>query len=70
MSISEAKEWLLGNRSHTNIIPADPHETWIVRTEQADAATMQQAYWVVRAHKEGILTKEENTTVQTSDKKP
>ena len=54
MNHEEAREWLKGTRSMTNLIPADPHETWQVRIAQADAAMIQQAYWVVRAHKEGL----------------
>ena len=54
MSIDEAYEWLKGNRSMTNVIPDEPRETWVVRVAQADAALTQQAYWIVKAHKEGL----------------
>lgn len=57
MDYEEAVQWLKGNRSMTNLIPQDPFETWQVRTAQADAAMMQQAYWVVKAHKEGLVPK-------------
>lgn len=52
MDHDEAVEWLRGNRSMTNMIPPDPRETWIVRIAQADAAMVQQAYWIDRAHRE------------------
>lgn len=52
MDVPEANEWLMGNRSMQNLIPQDPFETWQVRTAQADAAMMQQAYWVARHHRE------------------
>ena len=55
MTYEEALEWLRGNRSMTNIIPQDPFETWQVRIAQADAAMMQQAYYVLKAHKEDLL---------------
>ena len=55
MDYEEAIEWLEGKRSVTNIIPQDPFETWQVRIAQADAAMTQQAYWVVKAHKEGLV---------------
>lgn len=54
MNYKEALEWLRGERSMTNIIPQDPLETWLVRVAQADAAMVQQAYWICRAHDEGI----------------
>lgn len=49
MSPKEAREWAAGNRSMTNIIPQEPRETWLVRIAQADAALMQQAYYVLKA---------------------
>jgi len=55
MSYQEAVEWLTGKRSMTNIIPQDPFETWQVRIAEADAAMTQQAYWIVRAHKENLV---------------
>lgn len=52
MKIDEALQWLDGNRSWVNDVPSEPRETWLVRIEQADAACMQKAYWVVKAHRE------------------
>lgn len=55
MNKDEAVAWLKGERSLTNIIPRDPFETWNVRIAEADAAMTQQAYWIVKAHKEGLI---------------
>ncbi len=55
MNYEEAVGWLEGNRSMTNIIPRDPFETWEVRISEADAAKTQQAYWVAKAHTEGLV---------------
>ena len=51
--IEEAKEWLKGNRSMCNSI-SDPNK-WQVLIAQADAAMMEQAYWVLKAYKEGLV---------------
>ena len=59
MTVDEAIEWLVGERSLTNSIPQDPFETWNVRIAQADAAMVQQAYYVLRAHSEKLLLKED-----------
>ena len=55
MSYEEAVEWLLGKRSSTNCIPQDPLETWQARIAETDAFSTQQAYWIVKAHKEGLV---------------
>ena len=55
MKLEEAREWLHGQRSIVNLIMPDPLETWVGRTAEADAAMTQQAYWIVRAHNEGLL---------------
>ena len=55
MTVEEAREWIEGNRSMTNIIPSNDFETWQLRIAQADAAMIQQAYYVLKAHKEGLL---------------
>ena len=54
MNLKEAQEWLAGNRSSVNIVSQDPYETWEIRIAEADAARTQQAYWIVRAYKEGL----------------
>ncbi len=55
MNYEEASAWLKGERSMTNLIPQEPFETWQVRIAEADAAMTQQAYWIVKAHKEALL---------------
>lgn len=53
--VAEASEWLRGTRSMCNLIPQHPLETWEVRIAEADAAKIQQAYWILKAHKEGLM---------------
>jgi hypothetical protein len=57
MKIDEAKEWFEGKRDMGNLIPHGLPDDGIstVRCEQANAAKLEQAYWVLRAHKEGLL---------------
>ncbi len=55
MTHEEAIEWINGNRSMANIMPRDPLETWQVRVAEADAAMIQQAYWMLRALNEKIV---------------
>jgi hypothetical protein len=56
VSFEEALAWLRGERSLTNIIPPEPErESWNVRIAQADAAMTQQAYWIVKAWREGLV---------------
>ena len=50
MTYQEAKAWINDERSMCNCIPQDPFETWQVRIAQADAAMLQQAYYVILAH--------------------
>ena len=54
MDIDEAIEWLQGKRSMCNQIPQDPFETWQARIAEADAWKTQQAYWVVKHHREHV----------------
>ncbi len=56
MTYEEALAWLRGERSMTNNVQYHPLETWTVRIQEAEAAATQQAYWIVKAHKEGLLT--------------
>ncbi len=53
VTYEEACAWLRGERSMINIIPQDPFKTWVVRIAQADAAMTEQAYWIVKAKREG-----------------
>jgi hypothetical protein len=55
MEKQEAEEWLSGNRSMCNSLSSGDPDLWQVRIAQADAAMMQQAYWVLRAYKEGLI---------------
>lgn len=55
MKHEEAIAWLRGERSYNDIVPREPFETWQVRVAQADAALVQEAYWVAKAHKEGLV---------------
>jgi hypothetical protein len=56
MTEKEAIEWINGDRSMTNMIPQHPFETWQIRIAQGDAAMIQQAYWVLRAIRERLVT--------------
>jgi len=58
MKIEEAREWVKGNRSTTNTIPQEPLSTWEVRILDADASMIKQAYYTLKAYKEGLM--EEN----------
>lgn len=48
MKLEEALAWLRGERSSVN---------WLDQptAQQYDAAATQEAYWVVRAHSEGLV---------------
>lgn len=48
MNVQEAHDWLSGKLSMLNVIPQDPFETWQVRVAQADAAMMQQAFYIAK----------------------
>jgi len=52
MDLKEAIEWLHNKWSMTNIIPQYPLETWQVRIAEADAAMIQQVYWIVKAYED------------------
>ena len=59
MSYEEAVAWLRGERSMTNYFfeyATEPRAEEMVRTARADAALTEQAYWIVRAHKEGLVS--------------
>ena len=60
MDKEEAMAWLMGKRSVCNSIPRDPWETWMVRSTQADAAMVTIAYWALKAHKEGLVSTNDN----------
>lgn len=56
MNIQEAEQWLRGELSGVNHIPTDPFESWSVRIEEYNAAMRQQAYWIMKAHKEKLVS--------------
>ncbi len=60
MNLEEAQEWLKGNRSESDLY-MDLHapserSTALANCAIADAANVQRAYWVVKAHSEGLMT--------------
>ena len=56
MNKYEAIAWLMGERSMCNTIPQEPFDTWQVRIAQADAAMCEQAYWILMAYNDGLVT--------------
>lgn len=58
MTYEEALAWLRGERSICNQVPQYPIETLQERIARADAAMTEQAYWTIRAYKEGLIEKE------------
>jgi hypothetical protein len=57
MNYEEAIEWLNGNRSHWDHFACGDHREALLQCTEADAWTTQQAYWIVKAHKEGLLNR-------------
>lgn len=55
MTEDEAKEWIRGERSMTNLLSSCDPNLWQVQIAVADAAMMQQAYLVLKAYKEGLI---------------
>jgi len=55
MDIEEAQEWLKGLRSMCDSLSSPDPNLWQVQTAQIDAAMMEQAYWVLKAHKEELI---------------
>ena len=55
MSYEEAVEWMTGKRSWANNVPAEPYATCQARISEADAWAVQQAYWTLKAHAEGLF---------------
>lgn len=58
MTFDEATEWMRGRCSMCNSISLNPEETLEVRIAEADAAMMQQAYWVLKAWEENLVPAE------------
>lgn len=57
MSLDEARAWLRGERSMANFFRGSGDDPLVseVALAQADAAMTQQAYWIVKAHDEGLV---------------
>lgn len=57
MTVKEAREWILGKRTwwndHANQSPTRGEDS--VNCAKHDAASIEQAYWVLRAHSEGLM---------------
>lgn len=57
MNLQEAEEWVRGERSwwndHANQAPNQGEN--FVNCAKHDAATTEQAYWILRAHREGLV---------------
>jgi len=63
MDYKEAIEWFEGKRSMTNLMTSrltTTIEEQIVCIAEANAAMMQQAYWFLKASKEGLLQANES----------
>ena len=54
MQLEEAQAWLRGERSTINYTQAPTPEESRINAAKQDASMTEQAYWIVRAHKEGI----------------
>ena len=57
MDYKEATEWMKGNRSTCNTFFGNMQENVQAEllTAQTDSAMVQQAYWILRAHKEQLF---------------
>lgn len=57
MTPSVAREWLMDTRTTRNEMPHGdlPPADFLVAVARADAAHTERAYWVLRAHREGLL---------------
>jgi hypothetical protein len=63
MEYEEAIEWLKGKRSTCNLYyeSAGADENAELLSTQADAAMMQQAYFVLKAHSENLIDNKEES---------
>lgn len=55
MTPEEALQWFNGTRSMVNLVTCDPISTWQERIEAANVVMLQQAYWVLKAQKKGLI---------------
>ena len=56
MNYEEALEWLRGERSTINYTQAPTPEDSRINAAKKDASMTEQAYWIVRAHNENLLS--------------
>jgi len=47
MDYNEAVRWMRGERTMADYVPKNPFETYLERVARADAAKVEQAYWVL-----------------------
>ena len=66
MKYEEAIEWLKGNRSTWNDHVSEQlnigRSQAMTNVAVSDAASTQEAYWIVKAHKEGLLEENDAAT--------
>ena len=55
MSYEEALMWLRGENSTINYTQAPTPQESRIMAAKIDASMTEQAYWIVRAHKEGLV---------------
>ncbi len=55
MNYEEALAWLRGERSTLNYTQAPTPEDSRINSAKQDASMTEQAYWIVRAHNEGLI---------------
>lgn len=61
MNLEEAKAWLRGERSlHNQIVECFQSEDRVLAIAQADAHMVMQAYYIVKAHQEGLVEQKES----------
>ena len=59
MTNEEAIAWLKGDRSMINSVHSEHRETWSLRKSKEDSVMIQQAYWIAKAHKEGLIPEDD-----------
>ena len=64
MTFDEAREWLTGEMStwNTHAMITNDRNHALARCAEEDAAHTERAYWMLRAHRENLLTKSEDVT--------
>jgi len=62
MTKEEAEQWLKGNKTMHNHFEWFDNARDTVLCVEADAHMMEQAYWVLKAHKEKLIGEENDRT--------